>query len=216
MLKRKYRVINEQWRSFVNDHKAMAVSYAVGLVNKQRPSYLYVSEDNSESEIIFSEDISLCIPFEDAKKIKENDFDMFVTVESHRGKDLQGSVEVKSKDEIYTYLFAAEDAREVHKSFCVSPILIFDRYSIATMERNSYFFGSHKRQTWILDVYYGVLKGTVTCEVELQDENEDLIAPPWVSEKLIYESSYSYADLILNPRQEEKDYPIEGIFRAMN
>ena len=37
---------------------------------------------------------------------------------------------------------------------------------------------------WHVDVYCGILQGTVIAEIELQQENQELILPGWIGKEI--------------------------------
>lgn len=88
----------------------------------------------------------------------------------------------------YEYPIPLEDAREL-LSMCEGRILTKTRYEVLV--------GSH---VWHFDVYGGRLKGLLTAEVELQDENEAFEVPRWAGPEVTYDKSYTNKRLAICQR----------------
>jgi adenylate cyclase len=52
------------------------------------------------------------------------------------------------------------------------------------------FFVEDAAATWHVDVYGGILQGVVIAEIELQQETQELILPPWIGKELTGDSFY--------------------------
>jgi adenylate cyclase len=58
-----------------------------------------------------------------------------------------------------------------------------------TLEKQR-FFVEDAEATWHVDVYCGILQGTVIAEIELQQENQELILPGWIGKEITGDSFY--------------------------
>ena len=52
-----------------------------------------------------------------------------------------------------------------------------------TLEKQR-FFVEDAEATWLVDVYSGVLQGVVIAEIELKQESEEFILPPWIGREV--------------------------------
>jgi adenylate cyclase len=57
------------------------------------------------------------------------------------------------------------------------------------------FFVHNAGATWHVDVYGGLLKGFVIAEIELNQESQELILPPWIGKEVTGDSFYRKTSL---------------------
>ena len=58
-----------------------------------------------------------------------------------------------------------------------------------TLEKQR-FFVEDSGTTWHVDVYGGILQGVVIAEIELKQETEELILPPWIGKEVTDDPFY--------------------------
>ena len=58
-----------------------------------------------------------------------------------------------------------------------------------TLEKER-FFVENASGTWHVDVYSGILQGVVIAEIELKDESQELILPPWIGKEVTGDPSF--------------------------
>ena len=67
------------------------------------------------------------------------------------------------------------------------------------------FFVEDAAATWHVDVYGGILQGVVIAEIELKQETQELILPPWIGKEVTGDSFYkkiNMRDRALKARHE--------------
>jgi adenylate cyclase len=74
---------------------------------------------------------------------------------------------------------------------CEKPIIEKTRYRIA--------FGGH---TWEVDVFHGDNEGLVVAEVELENRDEQVELPPWVTEEVTGDPRYYNVSLVKEPYRD--------------
>jgi adenylate cyclase len=52
-----------------------------------------------------------------------------------------------------------------------------------TLEKQR-FFVEHAGATWYVDAYRGLLQGVIVAEIELKQESQELILPPWIGKEV--------------------------------
>jgi adenylate cyclase len=80
----------------------------------------------------------------------------------------------------FEYAIRISDAEEMLRTMCDDRILEKVRYYVP-----------HAGLTWEIDVYDGILKGTVIAEVELDREDRVLELPEWVGKEITGNLRYS-------------------------
>ena len=78
-----------------------------------------------------------------------------------------------------------------------------------TLEKQR-FFVEDSGATWHVDVYGGILQGVVIAEIELTQETQKLILPPWIGKEVTGDPFYkkiNMRDRALNHHQERLRRP---------
>jgi CYTH domain-containing protein len=125
-----------------------------------------------------------------------------VTVEAINNRDTQSVLVVSSKHSLKCeYLIPSDEARELLVKSCLKPLIIKDRYCIATTPK-TFMWVPHReneRQNWNLDIYHEANEGLIINEVELHSEDDELLALPWIGEEITANESYQEIEFVLNP-----------------
>ncbi len=87
----------------------------------------------------------------------------------------------------FEYPIPPKDARELLE-MCLPSLIDKTRHRIP--------FGGH---VWEVDVFHGANGGLVMAEVELEDESQRPVLPPWVGEEVTSDFRYSNASLAVRP-----------------
>jgi adenylate cyclase len=77
------------------------------------------------------------------------------------------------------YEIPIADAERMFSTVCGDQILEKQR-----------FFVHYAGETWHVDVYGGILEGFVIAEIELKQESQELILPPWIGKEVTGDSFY--------------------------
>ena len=88
----------------------------------------------------------------------------------------------------FEYEIPLADAEEIFNTLCEPNKIEKTRYKIP--------FENH---IWEVDVFHGDNTGLVMAEVELQNEHEDIIIPPWIGEEVSHDVRYFNSQLAKNP-----------------
>ena len=87
----------------------------------------------------------------------------------------------------FEYDIPVKDACEMLE-ICEQPIIEKSRYKIK--------YGGF---TWEVDEFYGVNKGLIVAEIELQSEDQKFDKPDWIGEEVTGDPKYFNSNLIKNP-----------------
>lgn len=79
----------------------------------------------------------------------------------------------------FEYEIPIADAEELYDHVCLPEKIEKTRYMIP-----------YEGHTWEVDVFHGLNEGLVMAEVELEDEHEALILPPWIGEEVSHDRRY--------------------------
>jgi adenylate cyclase len=79
----------------------------------------------------------------------------------------------------FEYEIPIADAERMLSTVCGDQILEKQR-----------FFVEDTGATWHVDVYGGILQGVVIAEIELKQETDELILPPWIGKEVTGDSFY--------------------------
>ncbi len=88
----------------------------------------------------------------------------------------------------FEYEIPYEDGIEMLEKLCLKPIIDKTRYEI-----------NYDKHLWEIDVFYGENNGLVIAEVELEDENEELTLPTWITKEVTTDIRYYNNQLMKNP-----------------
>lgn len=88
----------------------------------------------------------------------------------------------------YEYEIPLQDAEELFANLCEPEKIEKTRYKIP--------FENH---IWEVDVFHGTNEGLVMAEVELTDEHEDVVIPPWIGEEVSHDPRYFNSNLAKHP-----------------
>ena len=110
------------------------------------------------------------------------------TVRVRRADD-QGYITIKGKSEgarrvEYEYAIPLQDALELLHHLCEQPIIEKARYRI-----------EYEGLVWEVDEFQGENTGLIVAEVELSDEHQKVILPPWVDREITLELKYYNSQL---------------------
>jgi CYTH domain-containing protein len=73
-----------------------------------------------------------------------------------------------------------------------------------TLEKQR-FFVEDAAATWQVDVYSGTLQGVVIAEIELKQESQELILPPWIGKEVTGDSFYKKINMHARALQASRD-----------
>lgn len=89
----------------------------------------------------------------------------------------------------YEYAIPAQQATEMLDDLCEKPLIEKYRY---TIEQHAVI--------WEIDEFFGENAGLIVAEVELQHEDQVLVAmPAWISTEVTHDPRYFNSNLIKNP-----------------
>lgn len=88
----------------------------------------------------------------------------------------------------FEYQIPIEDAHQMIDNLCSKNIIDKTRYEIKI-----------ENHMWEIDIFHGENEGLIIAEVELNDENEDLFLPPWITQEVSHDAKYYNSNLISNP-----------------
>ncbi len=88
----------------------------------------------------------------------------------------------------FEYEIPYEDGIEMLEKLCLKPIIDKIRYEI-----------NYDKHLWEVDLFYGENDGLVVAEVELEDENEEIKLPFWVTKEVTTDIRYYNNQLMKNP-----------------
>ena len=87
----------------------------------------------------------------------------------------------------FEYEVPVKDAFEMLE-ICEQPIIEKSRYKI-----------KHSGFVWEVDEFYGVNKGLIVVEIELESEDQKFDKPDWIGEEVTGDPKYFNSNLIKNP-----------------
>lgn len=88
----------------------------------------------------------------------------------------------------YEYEIPVDDAGEMLRELCVSPIIEKTRYR-----------HEHEGHIWEVDVFAGANQGLVLAEIELGSEEEVFARPAWVGQEVTGDVRYYNSNLAVRP-----------------
>lgn len=88
----------------------------------------------------------------------------------------------------FEYEIPVDDADHMLDELCEQPLIEKTRYEIDA-----------DGLTWEVDAFGGVNDGLVVAEVELDDEIQEIVLPPWVGEEVTDDPRYFNSNLIAHP-----------------
>jgi adenylate cyclase len=90
----------------------------------------------------------------------------------------------------YEYEIPVRDAEEMLNNICIAPFIEKMRFLVPC--------AGH---VWEVDVFEGQNKGLVLAEVELKEEKEEIIPPPWLGIEVTGDPRYLNINLVKHPFQ---------------
>ncbi len=93
----------------------------------------------------------------------------------------------------FEYPIPVADARILLDTLCAKPLVEKIRYTV--------WFEGHE---WEVDVFEGANAGLVVAEIELKDEHEAFVRPPWVGKEVSDDPRYYNTELRKHPFREWK------------
>jgi adenylate cyclase len=87
----------------------------------------------------------------------------------------------------YEYEIPISDAEEMLQSLCRGPQLEKVRH-----------FVMHEGSLWHVDVYDGILNGTVIAEIELKSEDQQFNKPEWIGKEVSGDFAYRKVNMVAN------------------
>lgn len=94
----------------------------------------------------------------------------------------------------FEYPIPPVDAEEILVRLCRKPVIEKTRYRIP-----------YKGALWEVDVFHSDNEGLVVAEVELDDPEEEVELPPWVTQEVTADPKYSNARLAEHPYRNWKE-----------
>ncbi len=88
----------------------------------------------------------------------------------------------------FEYEIPVDDAHFMLAELCEQPIIEKNRYVVVWAGL-----------TWEVDEFLGVNAGLIVAEVELEDADQDIDLPPWVSDDVTDDPRYFNSNLIARP-----------------
>lgn len=94
----------------------------------------------------------------------------------------------------FEYAIPLVDANEMISELCSGPVIEKTRYLVEYMGH-----------TWEVDIFDGENQGLEIAEIELTNENEQFVMPPWVVEEVSGDARYYNFSLFENPYKNWKN-----------
>ncbi len=91
----------------------------------------------------------------------------------------------------YEYAIPPADAREMLEDLCLRPQIEKARHRVR--------YGG---LLWEIDEFFGDNAGLIMAEVELDDEDQDILLPPWIDREVTGNPNYFNANLSQHPYSE--------------
>jgi adenylate cyclase len=88
----------------------------------------------------------------------------------------------------YEYEIPIRDAQEMLSHLCEQPLIEKVRYQVP-----------HGGLTWEIDEFCGENAGLVVAEVELPDEQQPIVKPPWIGQEVTGDPRYFNSNLVKLP-----------------
>lgn len=98
----------------------------------------------------------------------------------------------------FEYEIPLEDANQMLEHLCEKALIEKIRYKVL-----------YEDMTWEVDEFKGENEGLVLAEVELSDENQKIVLPPWVGDEVSGDPRYYNANLVEHPFCRWKDQGLE-------
>lgn len=90
----------------------------------------------------------------------------------------------------YEYEIPLSDAREMLNRVCPVPLIEKMRYEVM-----------YAGKLWEIDVFEGPNRGLTVAEIELRDETETIVKPPWLGMEITDDPRYLNINLAKHPYQ---------------
>ncbi len=100
---------------------------------------------------------------------------------------LKGEIKGTTRSE-FEYPIPVEDALAIMNELCSGPTIDKTRYVV-----------KNTGHTWEIDIFHGDNEGLVVAEVELEDENEIVEIPDWVTKEITDDMKYYNSNLLDHP-----------------
>jgi adenylate cyclase len=94
----------------------------------------------------------------------------------------------------FEYEIPKKEATEIIGRFSVEPIITKTRHEVPYADR-----------LWAVDVFEGANAGLVVAEVELENETQNIVKPPWVGEEVTFDRRFGNSHLARYPFVTWKD-----------
>lgn len=91
----------------------------------------------------------------------------------------------------YEYEIPYDDARKMLRDLCERPLIDKERFRIP-----------YENLIWEVDVFTDKNQGLILAEVELDDEDQTVIKPPWIGKEVTEDPKYSNSNLVGSPFSE--------------
>ncbi len=88
----------------------------------------------------------------------------------------------------YEYEIPHHEAEEIINILCGNLVIEKTRFKI-----------QYENHMWEIDVFEGFNKGLIVAEVEMSDENEKVVLPPWIKGEVTNDLRYSNSNLVKYP-----------------
>ncbi len=100
---------------------------------------------------------------------------------------LKGEIKGTTRSE-FEYPIPVEDALAIMNELCSGPTIDKTRYVVKS--------AGH---AWEIDIFHGDNEGLIVAEVELEDENEIVEIPDWVTKEITGDMKYYNSNLLDHP-----------------
>lgn len=91
----------------------------------------------------------------------------------------------------FEYAIPLDDAEVLLATLCHRPLIEKVRYLVPYVDKQ-----------WEIDVFEGDNAGLVVAELELQDETENYVRPPWLGEEVSHDPRYYNTSLSQHPYKD--------------
>lgn len=103
---------------------------------------------------------------------------------------IKGKAQNFSRDE-FEYEIPVEEADIMLNNLCIKPLIEKIRH-----------FVMYKGNEWVIDEFFGVNKGLVVAEIELESEEQTFEKPEWLGQEVTLDRRYGNSHLVRKPYSE--------------
>ncbi len=103
---------------------------------------------------------------------------------------IKGKAQNFSRDE-FEYEIPVDEADIMLDNLCIKPLIEKIRH-----------FVMYKGNEWVIDEFFGVNKGLVVAEIELESEEQTFEKPEWLGQEVTLDRRYGNSHLVRKPYSE--------------